>query len=194
MRWTPHAACLLLGALVALGGVACSKAPAGESPAKGAASSAAKGGAALAAASPAGEEEQPVAGGLEPSKPDGELIKAANELQVRTRLQKAGRKLQATELELSDEQLSRTGATAAHAYKVDGTPMRVLVLDYPDPKTAAKAIVDVVVWVNGSGIIHNAEASGARSRVILVGSATAEPLTDAQKGIIDEYMNAFLGH
>lgn len=125
------------------------------------------------------------------AEPLGKARLAASEVEVRTKLSRA-REMKPIDTALTPEQLRRTGATGSHAYEVAGTPLRVIVLDYPDARAAADAIVDVMNWANGSGLVHHAEASGSRSRVILVGTATEDPLPEEMKGEVDKVMNAFI--
>ncbi|MGM0574503.1 MAG: hypothetical protein ACQEXJ_02045 [Myxococcota bacterium] len=94
---------------------------------------------------------------------------------------------------LVQAQIDLMRAEDGRIWRVEGTPLRVIVLDYPSAERAAKGVVKVVRWANRSGLVHHAEATTNGPRVVVVGPLTTDSPTPEIRGMVDRYLDAFLG-
>ncbi|MCB9730549.1 MAG: hypothetical protein H6744_07900 [Deltaproteobacteria bacterium] len=104
----------------------------------------------------------------------------------------AGRPVTRAATQVSPEQLAVTQARSGELLDVTGTPLRVGLLRYESPAVAAKALQQVVLWINGSGLLHNGEATARGDTVIVVGTIADETPTDETRALFDRYIDAFL--
>lgn len=92
----------------------------------------------------------------------------------------------------TDAQLAVTGAKSAELLDVSGTALRVGLLRYESPAAAAKALQQVVLWINGSGLLYNGEATADGDTVIVVGTVDDAPPTPETRALFDRYIDGFL--
>lgn len=97
---------------------------------------------------------------------------------------------EAVELNLSDSQKKKIGASSYAAYRTHDPALRVFLFEYGDPQEAAGHIQDVVVWINASGLVHNGEATLARHAIVVIGTEEPGDPDAAAKAAVDEYMDA----
>jgi hypothetical protein len=92
----------------------------------------------------------------------------------------------------TEAHLAVTGAKSAELLDVGGTSLRVGLLRYESPTAAAKALQQVVLWINGSGLLYNGEATADGDTVIVVGTADTSPPTAETRALFDQYIDGFL--
>lgn len=89
-----------------------------------------------------------------------------------------------------DPRQAATEAKHVAGFRVPDPALRLFLFEYGSVKEAAAHIQDVVVWINGSGLIHNGEATLAKHAIVVVGTENPGEVTPELRASIDEYMDA----
>ncbi|MEZ4267553.1 MAG: hypothetical protein R3F39_14335 [Myxococcota bacterium] len=103
-----------------------------------------------------------------------------------------GKPISRAATQATEAQLAVTGAKSAELLDVSGTALRVGLLRYESPTAAAKALQQVVLWINGSGLLHHGEATADGDTVIVVGTVDDTPPTPETRALFDQYIDGFL--
>lgn len=111
---------------------------------------------------------------------------------MHTTLAALGKPISRAETQATEAQLAVTGAKSGELLDVAGTKLRVGLLRYESPIAAAKALQQVVLWINGSGLLHNGEATADGDTVIVVGTVDDTPPTPETRALFDQYIDGFL--
>jgi hypothetical protein len=103
-----------------------------------------------------------------------------------------GHAVSRAETQPTEAHLAVTRAKSGELLDVAQTPLRVALLRYESPAEAAKALQQVVLWINGSGLLHNGEATADGDTVIVVGTVDTAPPTPETRALFDKYIDGFL--
>ena len=98
-----------------------------------------------------------------------------------------------SDAKVTQDQLGISKATGAETYKVQDPALRIFIFSYSSTDVAAEAIQTVVGWINRSGLVHNAEAMGDKSRILVVGTPTPALPEESVKKQINDLMDSFVG-
>ncbi len=100
------------------------------------------------------------------------------------------RPFEAIDLAADDPQRAATEAKNVVGFRTTDPALRLFLFEYGSVKEAAAHIQPVVVWINGSGLIHNGEATLAKHAIVVVGTENPGEVTPELRTLIDEYMDS----